>query len=71
MRKCAAASFYPMNARNERPDGRTKGTDDMTMMLDKDARDDLIERGYSRRQLAEVAALLGAGVAASTLLDKP
>jgi histidinol-phosphate aminotransferase len=44
------------------------GTDDMSMMLNKDARDDLIERGYSRRQLGEVAALLGAGVAASSLL---
>ncbi|MCI4590229.1 pyridoxal phosphate-dependent aminotransferase [Sphingobium sp. BYY-5] len=40
----------------------------MTMMLNKDAREDLIERGYSRRQLGEVAALLSAGVAASTLL---
>ena len=40
----------------------------MTMMLNKDAQDDLIERGYSRRQLGEVAALLGAGVAASSLL---
>ena len=41
----------------------------MTMMLNKDAREDLIERGYSRRQLGEVAALLGAGVAASSLLS--
>lgn len=41
----------------------------MTMMLDKEAKDDLIGRGYSRRQLAEVAALLGAGVAASSLLS--
>ncbi|MBH1993057.1 MAG: pyridoxal phosphate-dependent aminotransferase [Sphingomonadaceae bacterium] len=40
----------------------------MTKMLDKDARDDLIARGYSRRQLGEVAALVGAGVAASSLL---
>ncbi len=40
----------------------------MTMMLTKDAKDDMIERGYSRRQLGEVAALLGAGVAASSLL---
>ncbi|HUD93135.1 pyridoxal phosphate-dependent aminotransferase [Sphingobium sp.] len=40
----------------------------MTMMLNKDARENLIERGYSRRQLGEVAALLGAGVAASSLL---
>ncbi|NWK95358.1 aminotransferase [Sphingobium lactosutens] len=41
----------------------------MTMMLNKDAKEDLIERGYSRRQLGEVAALLGAGVAASSLLS--
>jgi len=40
----------------------------MTMMLNKDAREDLMERGYSRRQIAEVAALVGAGVAASSLL---
>ena len=40
----------------------------MTMMLNKDAREDLMARGYSRRQLAEVAALVGAGVAASSLL---
>lgn len=40
----------------------------MTMMLNRDAREDMIERGYSRRQLSEVAALLGAGVAASSLL---
>ena len=40
----------------------------MTMMLNKDAREDLMDRGYSRRQLAEVAALVGAGVAASSLL---
>ncbi|WP_370170865.1 pyridoxal phosphate-dependent aminotransferase [Sphingobium abikonense] len=40
----------------------------MTMMLNKDAREDLMERGYSRRQIAEVATLVGAGVAASSLL---
>jgi histidinol-phosphate aminotransferase len=40
----------------------------MTMMLNKEAREDLMERGYSRRQIAEVAALVGAGVAASSLL---
>ncbi len=40
----------------------------MTMMLNKDARDDLMDRGYSRRQLAEITALVGAGVAASSLL---
>ena len=36
-----------------------------TMPLDKDIRDELMERGYSRRQLAKVAALLGAGAAAA------
>ncbi|MDR7156607.1 histidinol-phosphate aminotransferase [Sphingobium xenophagum] len=41
----------------------------MTMMLDKEAKDDLIGRGYSRRQLGQVAALLGAGVAASSMLS--
>ncbi|PZU58578.1 MAG: aminotransferase [Sphingobium sp.] len=35
------------------------------MPLDKDIRDELMERGYSRRQLAKVAALLGAGAAAA------
>ncbi|MET0370027.1 MAG: pyridoxal phosphate-dependent aminotransferase [Sphingobium sp.] len=43
----------------------------MTMMLDKDAREDLIERGYSRRNLAKVAALLGAGAAINTMLTVP
>lgn len=43
----------------------------MTMMLEKDARKDLLDRGYSRRQLGEVAALVGAGVAASSLLGAP
>jgi histidinol-phosphate aminotransferase len=33
----------------------------MTMMLDKDAREDLLDRGYSRRQMGQVAALIGAG----------
>ena len=32
------------------------------MTLLQDAQDDLIERGYSRRQIARVAALIGAGV---------
>jgi histidinol-phosphate aminotransferase len=36
-----------------------------TMPLDKDIRDELMERGYSRRQLAKVAALLSAGAAAA------
>ena len=40
----------------------------MTMMLNKEAKDDLMDRGYSRRQLAEITALVGAGVAASALL---
>ena len=40
----------------------------MTMMLGKDAQEDMMERGYSRRQLAEITAMLGAGVAASTML---
>ena len=40
----------------------------MTMMLNKEAREDLMDRGYSRRQLAEITALVGAGVAASSLL---
>ncbi len=43
----------------------------MTMMLDKDAREDLIARGYSRRQLGRVAALIGAGAAAQSLLTAP
>ena len=43
----------------------------MTMMLKKEAREDLLDRGYSRRQLGEVATLLGAGVAASALLEIP
>jgi histidinol-phosphate aminotransferase len=32
-------------------------------MLDKDARNDLMERGYSRRQLGRIAALVGGGAA--------
>ena len=43
----------------------------MTMMLDKEAREDLIERGYSRRQLAKVAALIGAGAAMHEMLAAP
>ncbi|CAM5509309.1 pyridoxal phosphate-dependent aminotransferase [Sphingobium scionense] len=43
----------------------------MTMMLDKEAREDLIERGYSRRQLAKVAALIGAGAAMHEMLASP
>lgn len=41
------------------------------MMLEKDAREDLLERGYSRRSLGKVAALLGAGAAAHSLLIQP
>ncbi|MFZ2997501.1 pyridoxal phosphate-dependent aminotransferase [Sphingobium sp.] len=41
----------------------------MTMMLNKDAKDNLIERGYSRRQLGEIAAVLSAGVAVSGLMS--
>lgn len=38
----------------------------MQMMgIDAEAREDLLERGYSRRQLAKVAALLSAGAAAA------
>ncbi len=51
--------------------GRNTGTDDMTMMLDKTVREDMIERGYSRRNIGEFAALLGAGVAASSLIAGP
>ncbi len=40
----------------------------MTVMLDKEAKEDLLERGYSRRQLGEVAALIGTAAAASSLL---
>jgi histidinol-phosphate aminotransferase len=40
----------------------------MTDLLDKDAQQDLIERGYSRRHLGRIAALLGTGLAASSML---
>jgi histidinol-phosphate aminotransferase len=40
----------------------------MTMMLDKEAKEDLIARGYSRRQLARVAALVGAGAAINSMI---
>lgn len=45
----------------------------MTMMLEleKDAKEDLMERGYSRRQLGRVAALIGAGAAAHQMLLAP
>ncbi|WP_336958615.1 pyridoxal phosphate-dependent aminotransferase [Sphingobium aquiterrae] len=35
----------------------------MSLMMEKDAAEDLMDRGYSRRQLGRVAALLGAGAA--------
>lgn len=35
--------------------------------LPEDARDDLLDRGYSRRQLARVAGIFGAGAAAASL----
>lgn len=40
----------------------------MTVMLEKEAQEDMIERGYSRRSLAKIAALLGAGAAAGQML---
>ncbi|MEJ7926292.1 pyridoxal phosphate-dependent aminotransferase [Sphingobium sp. AN641] len=43
----------------------------MTMMLDKQAKEDLIDRGYSRRQLGRIAAILGAGAAAQSMLVAP
>jgi histidinol-phosphate aminotransferase len=43
----------------------------MTMMLEKDACDDLIDRGYSRRQIGKVAALVGAGAAVNSMLIAP
>lgn len=41
----------------------------MTMMLDKQAKADLLDRGYSRRQIGEVAALLGTAAVASSLFS--
>ena len=43
----------------------------MTLMLEKHAREDLMDRGYSRRQMAKVAALVSAGAAAQSLLLQP
>ncbi len=43
----------------------------MTLILEKDARDDLLDRGYSRRNIGKIAALLGAGAAANSLLLQP
>jgi histidinol-phosphate aminotransferase len=38
-------------------------TEEMSLLMEKDATEDLLDRGYSRRQLGRVAALLGAGAA--------
>ena len=43
----------------------------MTMMLDKDAKEDLAARGYSRRDMARIAAMLGAGAAMNSMLANP
>jgi len=40
----------------------------MTTMIPKDGRDDLLDRGYSRRQFGRIAALLGMPVAAAATL---
>lgn len=42
----------------------------MTSMLSKEGREDLLERGYSRRQFGRIAALLGMPVAAAATLPK-
>lgn len=39
----------------------------MLDLLDAEAKDDLLERGYSRRQLGRIATLFGAGVAAASI----
>lgn len=41
------------------------------MMLEKDAREDLLDRGYSRRTMGKLAALMGAGAAMNSLLLTP
>ena len=38
----------------------------MTQVLNEDAKDDLLNRGYSRRQLGRIAAVFGVGVAAAS-----
>lgn len=43
----------------------------MTLLLEKDATEDLLDRGYSRRQLGKVAALVGVGAAANQMLLAP
>src|SRR3546814_12275112 len=66
LRKCAASFVSP---RGICAVGVTiRGTDDMTMMLEKDAREDLLERGYSRRTIGRISALMAAGAAAGNLL---
>lgn len=40
----------------------------MTPLFEKEAREDLLDRGYSRRQLGRIAALIGAGTAVHTML---
>jgi histidinol-phosphate aminotransferase len=42
-----------------------------TTALDRDAREELGERGFSRRQIGRIAMLLGAGAAASQMLPGP
>ncbi len=43
----------------------------MTLLLEKDATEDLLDRGYSRRQIGKVAALMGVGAAANQMLLAP
>lgn len=43
----------------------------MTMMLEKDAREDMLDRGYSRRTVGRLSALMAAGAAANSLLVQP
>ena len=39
---------------------------DLVETLNEEARDDLLTRGYSRRQLGRIAAVFGAGIAAAS-----
>ncbi|HWV12475.1 MAG TPA: pyridoxal phosphate-dependent aminotransferase [Sphingobium sp.] len=43
----------------------------MTLIMKKDAREDLLDRGYSRRNIGKIAALVAAGAAANSLLLQP
>lgn len=43
----------------------------MALMLNEETRQDLLDRGYARRDLGRIAALLGAGAAASALVGAP